>query len=470
MFIEGRSLKKKISLAVTTYRTQSYYTHACLESIRTWKTNQHELIVACHDQSLLLEFYLRSCLQEGLIDTLLFTDHDYGHTRGVNLCFEKAQGELIFNIANDMLIGDAIVGDCAIKLARSSIGIVGWHWYSEGATWQSDGTLKHDLRDATDPFLTSEHEGNIRGSHWFTGKLFEGLGGPKWIQLCNTAFFGMRKEVWDHIGGFDYEKYPHYWADDFLGYATLDQGLDVIHFDPEFRQRPYFAEFAYDNMDVEDRHRDEDRIALPPALESFTHYLSGGLSEAERQLLYQLARSLGPHKTVLHVGLWRGAGLVLFLKAMQNQPAEFIGIDCFEDGEVSQFSMQPPVSEAECVGNVVPFLATHHNLRLISANTLELNEFPSADVIFIDAGHTKECIEHDVRLAKEAIKPGGILIFHDYGQPSWPDVQETIDANFKVCQIRTFDTLAVIQLNENEVSISSGDSHLQKVCLEVRNQ
>jgi GT2 family glycosyltransferase/predicted O-methyltransferase YrrM len=445
MYIEGQSFDKKISIAVTTYSTQSYYTHACLESIRTWKGNQHELIVACHDQSLLLEYYLKACLQDGLIDLLLFTEPGYGHTRGVNLCLEKARGDIFFNIANDMLIGDVLVGDCAAKLREDSVGMVGWHWYSEGETWQGDGTLKYDLRDGDNPFLSPSDEANIRSAPWFTGRAFLGMGGPKWIQLCNTAFFGMRRELWERIGGFDFAKYPHYWADDFLGYAVLDQGLDVIHFEPRFRKSPFFGEFSYDNTEVEHRHRDLDSVPLPPALEDYTEELTGGLSQPERQLLYQIARSLGPHKTVLHVGLWRGVGLMLFLQGLKNQPAEFIGIDCFDDEKVAGYSMQPPVSQTECLRYVSPFLAHHHNLRLIRANTLELDAFPAADVIFVDAGHTRECIEHDIRLAKRALQPGGILIFHDYGQPIWPDVKTAIDSAFSADVIRTFESLVVIQ-------------------------
>lgn len=449
MFVEGTELKKRISIAVTTYSKQSYYTHACLEAIRPWKNDQHELIVACHDQSLLLEFYLKGCERDGLIDQLLFTQPGYGHLRGVNLCFENASGEFFFNICNDMLIGDFLVADCANRLCDSSLGMIGWHWYDggdcEGERWRGDGSLEYNLRQEDSPWLGERDEANIRQAHWFTGKTFEAVGGPKWIQLCNTSFFGIRRDLWRRLGGFDYQKYYHWWADDFLSYAVLDQGLDVLNLGSHFRRKPYFAGFDQDNQDVPDCRRDEDRIDLPPDLEKYAAHLGGGLTKPERQLLFQIAKSLGAHKTVLHVGVGRGAGLILFLKGMQQQPTQFIGIDLFDDGQVSCSSSQPQIGE-EYLRHVSPFLASHHNLRFIKGDTLTLTVFPEADVIFIDAGHTKECIEHDIRLAKKAVKPDGMLIFHDYGQPIWPDVQVAIDAAFESPQIRTFATLAIIQM------------------------
>lgn len=322
--------------------------------------------------------------------------------------------------------------------------MVGWHWHSEGARWQGDELTNYRLQDGNDSILPPQHEANVRGAAWFTGKTFAALDGPKWLHLCNTSFFGMRKTLWDKMGGFDHQKYPHYWADDFLCYAVLDQGLGVIHFEQKFRKRPYFAEFAYDNVDVPDRRRNEDRIDLPDALEDYTNHLSGGLSKQERQLLFQIARSLGPNKTVLHVGLWRGTGLCLFLKAMQDVPTDFVGFDCFDDPAVAKMSAQGPVSREECFHYLKPFLSRHHTLTLIKGNTLEAAALPRADVIFIDAGHTKECIENDVRLAKNAVRDGGLLIFHDYGQAMWPAVKEVLDGAFGKEKLRVLGTLAVV--------------------------
>jgi GT2 family glycosyltransferase len=443
--IDGRQLADDtISLAVTTYGTQSLYTHTCLEAIREWKTERHELLVACHDASLLLEYYLRASWKDGFIDRLIFTPSRYGHTKGVNICFAEASGRWLFNVANDIALGPAIVNDCMQRLeGNPQLGLVGWHWYNDGTFWEGGRIVRYLLRDNDRPDLNPGDEKNIRNAPWFTGRAFHGLGGPKWLCLCNTAFFGIRREVWAAIGGFS-DVYQHYWADDFLNYAVLDQGLNVEAFAPKYRNEYHFHEIQYSHTDVEDRRRHVDAIAIPPKLEHYLSFLEGGLVQGERQLLYQIARSLPDGSTVLHLGVWRGAGLILFMAALQE--AHFIGVDCFDMAAISSYSAQPPVSRTEALSYIEAFVTARHTLELVKANTLELSALPRADAIFVDAGHTKQCIENDVRLVKGAIKPGGVLIFHDYGQPSWPDVKETIDAEFTPKQIRVHGTLCVIHM------------------------
>lgn len=437
---------KRISIALTTYAHDTYYTHACLEAIRSWKTKRHEVLVACHDPSPLLEFYLRACEEEGLIDRLIFTPSEYGHTKGVNLCFDYATGDVLFNIANDIIIGPSIVDDCAYKLQNNKqLGLIGWHWYSDGTFWNNNKINSYRLRDDTKPDMSDVDEANIRKAPWFTGKAFEALGGPKWIHLCNTGFFGIRKELWKKIGGFS-TTYRHYWADDFLNYAVLDQGLDISNFEPKFRKSCYFHEFQYSNVDVDDRHRHDDVIKLPEPLQESLTALEGGMSISEGQLLYQVARSVKEGNTVLNVGLWRGASLFIFMEAAKNKEMKFIGIDCFDLPDISVMSGQSPVTRDEVVSYMQPFIGEKHTIQLMKADTLKLNLFPKAHVIFLDAGHTKQCIENDIKLAKQAIVPGGMIIFHDYNQPMWPDVKVVIDANFPKEKIKVFNTLAIVEM------------------------
>jgi predicted O-methyltransferase YrrM len=43
------------------------------------------------------------------------------------------------------------------------------------------------------------------------------------------------------------------------------------------------------------------------------------------------------------------------------------------------------------------------------------------DFIFIDAGHTDECVRNDTEKSLAVLQPGGTVIWHDYCQ-DWPDV------------------------------------------------
>jgi predicted O-methyltransferase YrrM len=325
------------------------------------------------------------------------------------------------------------------------IGLIGWHWYNDGTFYTGSKINNYKLRDDKNPNLSAADEQNIRAAPWFTGTTFNALGGTYWLCLCNTAFFGIRKDVWQKVGGFS-DKYRHYWADDFLNYAVLEQGLDVRHFEHKFRRKEFFHEFQYMNVDVPDRRRTEDHIALDPALEAAFAHLDGGMSILERQLLFYFGKSIPEDKTILNVGLWRGTSLFILMEALKHKAINFIGIDCFDDPEIAKMSSQPAVSRNEVISYMQSFIGAKHNIELIKANTLNLTEFPKADVIFLDAGHTKECITNDIKLAKEAINPGGILIFHDYNQPIWPDVKVVIDANFPKEKIKTFQTIAIVQM------------------------
>src|SRR5438067_13713184 len=91
-----------ISIVVTTYGTDTYYTQACLEAIRRWKNSHHQLIVVVHDESALLRAYLDACCEDGLIDQLILAVPGHGHTRSFNLGVEDAIGEVVFNFCNDI--------------------------------------------------------------------------------------------------------------------------------------------------------------------------------------------------------------------------------------------------------------------------------------------------------------------------------------------------------------------------------
>lgn len=434
--------RKVISLIVTTFSTDSYYTQACLESVRRWKHHHHELIVVTHDESVLLRAYLEACISDGLIDRLIYADHNHGHTRSFNLGASYAKGDVIFNICNDILIGPSIVDDCAWQLRNDEqLGIIGWHWYNEGTFWKNGRIETATLRNPNQPDLAPRDLQNIEQAPWFTGRYFEGMGGKKWIQLCNTSFFGIRRSVLDLIGGGFGSEYPHYWADDFLCYAVLDQGLDVRNFDKKFRHSEYFYEFQYANTDVADRHRHSDRVKYEGAFLDSIRLINGGLTEQESVLLHLLGRSVPDNSTVTNLGVWLGASAIILLDALQNKRIHFNFIDCFDLPGISSMSGQPPVTERQFIRNIAPYIGARHTIEVIRANTLELNELPHSDFHFVDAGHTKECIAHDARLVRESLTPRGIAVFHDYGQPIWSEVKPVLDEVFP--EIESFQTMGV---------------------------
>ncbi len=439
---------KPISIIITTYGTDTLYTQACLESIRRWKNAHHELIVVTHDESVLLRAYLDAGNADGLISRLIFAAPGHGHTRSFNLGVQYANADVLFNICNDILIGPSLVDDCAHKLRSDpQLGIIGWHWYNEGTFWNNGRITDYRLRDENLPDMDAEHEVNIRGAPWFTGRLFAALGGPKWLCLCNTSFFGVRRALLDGIGGGFGSQYSHYWADDFMNYAVLDQGLDVRHFEEKFRHQEFMHEHQYDHTDVPDRRRHEDAVLYEGAFLPAIRLLGGGMQEHESIFLHLLARSITDGATVTNVGVWRGSSAIVLLDALRSKRINFFFIDCFDLSGVSAMSNQPSVSLGEFLKYIEPFVAGGHTVRVIQANTLSLKRFPKSDFIFVDAGHTEECITHDARLARVCLTAQGVAAFHDYGCPDWPAIKPVLDREFP--GIQSHGTVAVYRASDS---------------------
>lgn len=50
-------------------------------------------------------------------------------------------------------------------------------------------------------------------------------------------------------------------------------------------------------------------------------------------------------------------------------------------------------------------------------------------LVFVDTGHDAASVERDIGIALRHLAPGGVLAFHDYPDPSWPDVRRVVDAH-----------------------------------------
>lgn len=237
-----------ISIVVTTYGPDTRYTQLCLEKIASWKGRHHEVVVVAHDLTPTLRLYLDYMVLNGVVDKLLLAESGHGHLRGVNLGFKHARHDIVFNINTDVRVGPGVVDECADRLRLSrGAGLIGWHydWSGPHAGTRWNGrSLSYSVRTREAKVrkkgvLDDEHVVNIRRARWYTGRVFAAVG-DKRILCANTSFFGTWRRLWLEIGGFDVERYPHYWADDFLCYAMLDKGFDILNLPEHIRQSDVF--------------------------------------------------------------------------------------------------------------------------------------------------------------------------------------------------------------------------------------
>jgi predicted O-methyltransferase YrrM len=66
-------------------------------------------------------------------------------------------------------------------------------------------------------------------------------------------------------------------------------------------------------------------------------------------------------------------------------------------------------------------------VRTGGSQSLRANELPEADAIFIDGDHSRKGVENDTMLAWQRVRPGGIIVWHDYHDLETVDVREVLN-------------------------------------------
>ena len=130
-------------------------------------------------------------------------------------------------------------------------------------------------------------------------------------------------------------------------------------------------------------------------------------------------------QTVVEVGIQRG----ITAQVLLNQGpwiSSYIGIDitpqalpslAIQDAEV-------PAKAGELVDGD-PRVTVRVSLR--GSRDCSPGDLPPVDLIFIDGDHSEEGVLYDTLLAREVIRPGGVICWHDYGNASVPSVMDVID-------------------------------------------
>jgi predicted O-methyltransferase YrrM len=65
------------------------------------------------------------------------------------------------------------------------------------------------------------------------------------------------------------------------------------------------------------------------------------------------------------------------------------------------------------------------------------------DLVFVDGGHDPETFENDTRIAYEILSPGGVIVWHDCGNPEFPHIEEYLDSR-TVRRIRIAGTMLAV--------------------------
>jgi len=156
--------------------------------------------------------------------------------------------------------------------------------------------------------------------------------------------------------------------------------------------------------------RQRKSIALKPR-----EYDTSGLpkryfNEGELEALLCLFESVKP-KTIIEFGVNTGRNAVAALRNIEGIES-YVGVDV---GHEYKTIMRVQRSEVPQIAGELALGDPRFSVIVRARGTFELTaeDLPKADAIFIDADHSRLGVENDYALAKQVIKSGGIIIFHD---------------------------------------------------------
>ena len=154
-----------------------------------------------------------------------------------------------------------------------------------------------------------------------------------------------------------------------------------------------------------------------------------------KQLIEQAA-ILQP-RVIIEIGTWNGERAVQLLRAAPR--ASYIGFDLFdtadEDSDKREFNVKSHYTMRAVYQHILQAHPRCH-IKLIKGDTNVtfthyniISGKGSADLIFIDGGHSVKTIAKDWENTLSAIRPGGIIILDDYYEAMSPETLEKIGCN-----------------------------------------
>lgn len=176
---------------------------------------------------------------------------------------------------------------------------------------------------------------------------------------------------------------------------------------------------------------DCETLQCSPVPGAFPYDVQGWLQESEAKTLAHLAKG----KRVLEIGSYAGLSTIIMARAAESVTA----LDYF-DGR----GTPTPGDTRQAFDTNIKRYGVADKVTALSPDEFTGGEF---DLIFVDGAHDLESVEADIAKARNWLAPGGLMAFHDYGEPMHPGVREAIEAfvsdGAEILSIH--DTIAVVR-------------------------
>jgi len=159
------------------------------------------------------------------------------------------------------------------------------------------------------------------------------------------------------------------------------------------------------------------------------NYIEGWMTIKELSFLYDSAKT---KKNILEVGSWMGRSTNALLKGAGENQGYVTSVDTW-GGSVDTRDMTNWMAKEKDVFEIFKKnTEKYSNLSVFKGKSVEsANYFQNAtfDMIFIDAGHTKQEVQDDIYAWLPKVKENGIICGHDYIE-SWMGVIEAVNGIF----------------------------------------
>lgn len=148
------------------------------------------------------------------------------------------------------------------------------------------------------------------------------------------------------------------------------------------------------------------------------------MNEGELEALVALVRSVTP-KVMIEIGVNEGRTAKALLANVSSLD-RYIGVDVLPGYVPAKDAQRREVPQHP--GHMATGDAKFE-LLLKPRGSLDLTatDLPRADVVFIDGDHGFEAVLHDTLLARRVVRPGGMIIWHDYHGLDTVDVRKVLE-------------------------------------------
>jgi len=150
--------------------------------------------------------------------------------------------------------------------------------------------------------------------------------------------------------------------------------------------------------------------------------IEGWLKDEEAWILHNLALKAAPDAAIVELGSWKGRSSAAFGLACRGTDKRVYCVDTFK-GSASRIHTTHREAAERPEGVYPDFLANMESLGLLDGTVTALREDHrdackkfdiKIDLLFIDADHTMEGVSSAYYGWYDKLRPGGVIVFHDY--------------------------------------------------------